>query len=82
MARCDTCGNEYEHSFEVTRDGQTYAFDCFECAIHALAPACTTCGCRILGHGVQAADQLFCCAHCARQRGVRGVADRAGAPAS
>src|SRR5690606_38727211 len=22
MARCDTCGNEYEHSFEVTLDGR------------------------------------------------------------
>lgn len=73
MARCDTCGNDYESSFEVKRDGQTYTFDCFECAAHKLAPACEHCGCRILGHGVQSDDHLFCCAHCARVSGVQGI---------
>jgi hypothetical protein len=45
MARCDTCGNEYERS---------------------------------LGHGVQTDEQMFCSAHCARQRGVRGITDHVG----
>jgi hypothetical protein len=45
MARCDTCGNEYERSF---------------------------------GHGVQTDEQMFCSAHCARQRGVRGITDHVG----
>jgi len=75
MARCDTCGNEYERSFEVTLDGRSYTFDCFECAIHRLAPTCRSCGCRILGHGVEADEEMFCGAHCARQRGVSGIAD-------
>jgi hypothetical protein len=81
MAECVTCGNEYEQSFEVTMGGQSYTFDCFECAIHRLAPSCATCGCRILGHGVQSKDAVFCCAHCARQQGIRGVSSHLDAPA-
>jgi hypothetical protein len=73
MARCHTCGNEYEGSFEVTLAGRTYTFDSFECAIHELAPTCEACGIRILGHGVQAQDRMFCCSHCARRLGVQGV---------
>ena len=40
MAKCDTCGNDYDKAFTVTMAGQTQTFDSFECAIHALAPAC------------------------------------------
>ena len=74
MALCDTCGNDYERNLTVTVDGHSYSFDCFECAIHKLAPTCEGCGCRILGHGVQADDSIFCSAHCARMRGVEGIA--------
>ncbi len=73
MARCETCGNDYDGSFEVTIAGKTHTFDCFECAIHSLAPACEHCGCRIVGHGVQAGDRMFCCAHCASEKGIRGL---------
>jgi hypothetical protein len=73
MARCNTCGNDYERSFEMTLDGQSYTFDCFECAIHKLAPVCESCACRILGHGVQSGDLMFCGSHCARQKGVQGL---------
>jgi hypothetical protein len=41
-----------------------------------LAPACGHCGCRIVGHGVEADGSMFCCAHCAREEGVSGLADR------
>ena len=52
---CKTCGNEYEKAFTVTMsDGSEHVFDSFECAIHALAPSCDACGCRIVGHGVGA----------------------------
>lgn len=27
MARCDTCGNDYDGAFEITQNGQTYTFD-------------------------------------------------------
>ncbi len=76
MAKCDVCGNDYDKSFKVTRDGRTQTFDSFECAIQALAPTCSHCGCKILGHGVEQGGTIFCCAHCAREAGVKGVADR------
>jgi hypothetical protein len=42
-------------------------FDSFECAIEGMAPRCMHCGVRIIGHGVEARGQHFCCAHCAGQ---------------
>jgi hypothetical protein len=77
MARCDVCGNDYDKSFQVQSNGSTYTFDSFECAIHQLAPSCAHCGCRIVGHGVEADGVMFCGAHCARNAGVSKVADRA-----
>ena len=78
MARCETCGNDYDKSFQVTMtDGKAHTFDSFECAIHALAPRCPHCDCRIVGHGVEANGQVFCCAHCAGEMGVTAVKDRA-----
>jgi Rieske Fe-S protein len=78
MARCDVCGNEYDKTFEVTRGGATGTFDSFECAIQAMAPTCEHCGCRVIGHGVEAEGRVFCCAHCAQQEGVTALSDRAG----
>ena len=77
MAQCEVCGNEYDKSFEVMLGGQTHTFDRFECAIHALAPRCEHCGCMIIGHGLEADEKMFCCAHCAAEAGVSGLADRA-----
>lgn len=77
MARCECCGNEYDKAFEVRRNGQSHVFDSFECAVHTLAPVCAQCGCRVLGHGVEAGDTVFCCAHCAGQSGVAELRDRA-----
>ena len=74
---CDVCGNEYDKTFEVRRAGEVHVFDSFECAIHALAPHCTHCGCRIVGHGLEAGHSIFCCAHCARGAGVELFQDRA-----
>ena len=77
MAQCEVCGNVYDKTFEVTLAGQTHVFDSFECAIHALAPTCAHCGCRIVGHGVEASGSIYCCAHCASTTGVQGLRDRA-----
>ncbi|MCE5268479.1 MAG: hypothetical protein LLG00_11400 [Planctomycetaceae bacterium] len=77
MGRCEVCGNEYDKSFSVVCDDRTHEFDSFECAIHALAPACSQCGCKIIGHGMEQEGRMFCCAACARQAGILGVADRA-----
>ena len=76
MPTCEVCGNEYDKAFDVVRDGESHTFDSFECAIHALAPTCEHCGCRIIGHGVEAGGRMFCCANCAEQAGVVGLADR------
>lgn len=76
MARCEVCGNEYDKSFEISTNGSTHVFDCFECAIHALAPECGHCGCRILGHGVESKGEFYCCAHCASAAGEVGAVDR------
>jgi hypothetical protein len=75
MARCSVCGNDYQRSFEVMLAGARHVFDSFECAIHKLAPVCDHCGCRIIGHGIEAKDKYFCCAHCARERGVTAAVD-------
>lgn len=77
MAKCETCGNDYEDSFQIILKGNTYNFDSFECAIHALAPACEHCGCNVLGHGVQYDDMIYCCAHCAQAAGAMGLSDHA-----
>jgi Rieske Fe-S protein len=76
MKKCETCGNEYDKAFEVVKAGKSHTFDSFECAITALAPVCEHCGCKILGHGVEARGLFYCCAHCARESGVEGVDDR------
>jgi hypothetical protein len=75
---CEMCGNDYDKAFTVTLagEGDGHVFDSFECAIHALAPQCRHCGCRIMGHGVEADGSMFCCAHCAREAGTAGLKDR------
>jgi nitrite reductase/ring-hydroxylating ferredoxin subunit len=76
MAVCEVCGNDYDKAIAVVvEDGERHVFDSFECAIHALAPICEHCGCRIVGHGVEAGDSVFCCAHCAEAVGVVGARD-------
>ena len=46
MAQCEVCGNDYHLSFEIITAGSKHTFDCFECAIHKLAPICSHCGCK------------------------------------
>ena len=76
MGVCEVCGNDYDKSFEVTMAGDRHVFDCFECAIHALAPVCPHCSTRIVGHGVEAKGEIFCCVHCANEEGVTQLRDR------
>jgi hypothetical protein len=82
--RCEVCGNLYDKAFRVVHAGRSHVFDCFECAIHALAPTCAGCGCRIVGHGMESDGVMYCCAHCAQRSGIDGLKDRADAtlPAS
>ncbi len=75
--KCEVCGNNYDKPIEIRLNGgDPHYFDCFECAIHALAPECSECGCRVIGHGVEAEGEIFCCASCAEKAGVHGMRDR------
>lgn len=77
MARCDQCGNDYDKAFRVFLGESEYTFDSFECAIQRLAPTCPHCGCRIIGHGVEQGEIVYCCAHCATKEGATALNDRA-----
>ena len=77
MPKCDVCGNDYDKTFQVIQAGRTLTFDSFECAIHAMAPTCAHCGCRIIGHGAEQDGKTYCCADCANNAGVAGMRDRA-----
>jgi hypothetical protein len=61
--QCEVCGNDYDKAFQVTMKGKTRTFDCFEC--------------RVVGHGVENAGKIYCCANCARAEGVSGLRDHA-----
>ena len=74
--QCEVCGNEYDKTFQVIVRDRTHVFDSFECAIHALAPSCAHCGCRVIGHGVEDDSGVYCGANCAQLAGHRGMVDR------
>lgn len=76
MAVCEVCGNDYDKAFQVVVDKTSHTFDSFECAIHALAPTCEHCGCKVIGHGMEDRGRMFCCAHCAQESGVGQMRDR------
>lgn len=76
MARCEICGNDYDKAFQVVLGGTSHTFDCFECAVHGVAPRCAHCGLAIIGHGVEGKGEIFCSAHCASRKGLVGVRDR------
>lgn len=69
MLTCEKCGNQYDKTFTVLMNGESHVFDCFECAISKLAPHCSHCNTMIIGHGVEAEGDFFCCAHCAKAQG-------------
>jgi hypothetical protein len=75
--QCETCGNQYDKTFQVVLDGQSHVFDSFECAIQAVAPRCVHCQCRIIGHGVEEGDRIYCCKSCASAEGATKLRDRA-----
>lgn len=75
-ASCEVCGNEYDKALEIRVEGTTHFFDSFECAIQAIAPRCSHCGCPVIGHGMETEGRYFCCAHCAAEAGVAGMRDR------
>ena len=65
MGQCEVCHNDDDRAFEVVMNASRHTFDTFQCAIHALAATCETCGSRIVGHAVKEKNHVYCCAHCA-----------------
>ena len=63
--------NDYHKTFQITQAGRTLTFYSFECAIHAMAPSCARCGCRIIGHGAVQDGKIYCCADCAKEMQAR-----------
>ncbi len=70
MEKCIVCGNNYDKAFEINYKGEKFIFDCFECAIHKLAPVCKSCECKVIGHGVESDNVIYCCAYCAHKDNV------------
>lgn len=66
-AQCEVCGADTENSLRITVGGRQHVFDCIGCAILRLAPVCRRCGCRIIGHGIEARGSCFCSAFCLHQ---------------
>jgi hypothetical protein len=81
LTTCEVCGNTYDKAFQVVVGGASHVFDCFECAIEAMAPRCAGCACRVIGHGVEADGKVYCSAHCAHAAGFAQARDHVGAPA-
>ena len=77
MPVCDHCGNDYDKAFTIRQGGDQHTFDCFECAIHMLAPQCEHCSVRIIGHGLEADGRFFWCDDCAEKSCVTSLRDRA-----
>lgn len=71
--RCDICGFMTEEPLTVAYHGRTTSYCCFECAITELAPECTKCHCKIIGHGSYGQDgHVFCSHHC-RQESLSAI---------
>jgi len=74
---CVSCGNDYDKSFElILASGERFVFDSFECAIRLAAVECSECHCKIIGHGMESGGLYYCCAHCAKLGGAKGLKDR------
>lgn len=73
---CKSCGNQYDKAFTVRMNNEEHVFDSFECAINVLAPRCSKCESRVIGHGVEAKGKVYCCAHCAKAAHETGLVDR------
>jgi len=82
MPVCDQCGNDYPKAFQMIQAGRTWTFDSFECAIEATAPRCAHCNCRIIGHGVEQGETIFCCEHCLEHAEMKAQGGQQGGQAA
>jgi hypothetical protein len=75
MNKCEVCNGVY-NNFQVISGEKYHEFDCFECAIIALAPTCFRCGNKIAGHVHTNQGKVFCDSLCAWNSNFVPLTDR------
>lgn len=66
MSTCYSCRSKRQNTFRIfLKNGRSFEFDCFECAIRALAPHCQRCGLEVLDRGIEVGESIFCGVPCA-----------------
>jgi hypothetical protein len=71
MDKCACCGGELgPYPVGLRYRGRESVFCSFGCAVVQAAPACFSCGAKVLGRGAQAGGKTFCSASCAQQPAV------------
>jgi hypothetical protein len=67
MDSCDCCGGLLgDYPVELKYRGKTSTFCSFGCAVLQVAPACPTCGAKVLGRGIIDSERTYCSPRCAR----------------
>ncbi|HEY6001446.1 MAG TPA: hypothetical protein VIV57_01150 [Anaeromyxobacter sp.] len=66
MERCSCCGGELgPHPVGLRYRGRESVFCSFGCAVVQAAPACSTCGDKVLGRGITSGHRTYCSSACA-----------------
>ncbi len=66
MEHCDCCGGQLGMApLTIEYRGRRSTFCSFGCAITQAAPACATCGVKVLGLGLRDQERIYCSARCA-----------------
>ena len=72
----EVCGNNYGETFEIVRTTRSHGLGSPGWAVHAFAPTCVHCECRIGELGLEADGIFFCCVNCAKHYGVQAWKNR------
>jgi hypothetical protein len=66
MDRCSCCGGTLgDRPVRLGYRGRDSLFCSFGCAIAQAAPACPSCGAKVLGRGLRTAGRTYCSSRCA-----------------
>jgi hypothetical protein len=64
--RCECCGGALgSHPVGLRYRGRESVFCSFGCAVVQAAPACCTCGAKVLGRGTASGGRIYCSVSCA-----------------
>ncbi|MGC3999136.1 MAG: hypothetical protein QM767_17505 [Anaeromyxobacter sp.] len=65
MERCACCGGELgRYPIGLKYRGRESVFCSFACAVIQAAPACFSCGTKVLGQGLQSGGRTYCSSSC------------------